>query len=94
MKVERVCRAALLPLWAVWWGGLTFYAAFVVPAGTELFGSVEQGFLTQQATLRLNQLSWCVIALLLVLAIGATRRRRRGASHGDQSARAEKYLWT
>ena len=37
----------LLLVWAAWWGGLCFYAMVVVPIGTELIGSVEQGLITQ-----------------------------------------------
>lgn len=39
---------------AVWWGGLTIYAAIVVPLGNDQFGGVEQGLLTQRVTVRLN----------------------------------------
>lgn len=39
---------------AVWWGGLTFYAAFVVPLGIEQFGGAEQGMLTRHVAIRLN----------------------------------------
>ncbi len=39
---------------AMWWGGLTFYSAFVVPLGIEQFGGFEQGLLTQRVTVRLN----------------------------------------
>ncbi len=39
---------------AVWWGGLTFYAAIIVPLGIEQFGGIEQGLLTQRVTVRLN----------------------------------------
>ena len=43
-------RLFLLLVWAAWWGGLCFYAVVVVPIGTELIGSVEQGFITQRVT--------------------------------------------
>lgn len=36
--------------WALWWGGLTLYAAIVVPTATESFGGTEQGFVTQRVT--------------------------------------------
>ncbi|MFN7732175.1 MAG: hypothetical protein ACK5OB_09735 [Pirellula sp.] len=59
-------------LWAVWWGGLTFYALVVVPIGTELLGSVEQGFVTQRVTLWHN---WLGVVLALALAAEAWRLR-------------------
>ena len=59
---------------AGWWGGLTVYAAIVVPIGTEIFGSTEQGFVTQRVTNWLNLLA----ALMLCLSawiVFASRRR-------------------
>ncbi|MFV0445465.1 MAG: hypothetical protein ACK5Q5_17945 [Planctomycetaceae bacterium] len=73
-------RIALLLL-ALWWGGLTFYAVVVIPIGTELLGSVEQGFITQRVTLWLNRL-----ALLTAIAT---------ASAVFRSGRRSRYLnWT
>ena len=39
-------RTGLLFAWAIWWGGLSFYALFVVPIGTEIVGGFEQGLIT------------------------------------------------
>lgn len=36
--------------WSIWWGGLTLYAAIVVPIATESIGALEQGFVTQRVT--------------------------------------------
>jgi hypothetical protein len=44
-------------VWGLWWGGLTFYASFVVPIGTEIIGGTEQGFITQRVTEVLNGLA-------------------------------------
>ena len=60
--------------WGIWWGGLSFYAIIVVPIGTELIGSVEQGFITQKVTLWHNGLS---ILFVFCLAIEAYRRKSR-----------------
>ena len=60
--------------WAIWWGGLSFYAIVVVPIGTELIGSVEQGFITQRVTLWHNGLS---ILFVICLAIEAYSRKSR-----------------
>ncbi len=58
----------LLVLWSAWWGGLTFYAIVVVPIGTEVLGSVEQGFVTQQVTHWHNALTGLMSLTLLVKA--------------------------
>ena len=69
---SRLWQGTLLLAWALWWGGLTFYAGVVVPQGTALFGSTEQGALTRQVTLWHNRL----FALwLLLLAAEIVRRR-------------------
>lgn len=47
---HKVWLLFLILLFAVWWGGLTFYAAVVVPIGTDITSSVEQGFVTQRVT--------------------------------------------
>lgn len=67
-------RLFLLLVWAAWWGGLSFYAVVVVPIGTELIGSVEQGFITQHVTQWHNGLSGLFLVSLLIEAI---RRRSR-----------------
>ena len=64
----------LLLVWASWWGGLCFYAVVVVPIGTEVIGSVEQGFITQRVTQWHNGLS-CIF--ILCLLIEAYRRSSR-----------------
>jgi hypothetical protein len=64
----------LLLVWALWWGGLSFYAIVVVPIGTELIGSVEQGFITQRVTGWHNILT---VGFLVCLFIEAVRMRSR-----------------
>jgi hypothetical protein len=50
----------------LWWGGFTFYAAFVVPTGMNVLGShVLMGFITEQVSIKLNIV--CAIAILFVL---------------------------
>lgn len=67
-------QLVLFLLWGVWWGGLCFYAVVVVPIGTEMIGSVEQGFITQQVTQWHN-----AVLTLFVLALWVEwyRCRRR-----------------
>lgn len=77
---ELVCtlaltwRSFLWIVWAAWWGGLSFYAVIVVPIGTELSGSVEQGFITQRVTMWHNCLA---VLFLLCLAVEAYSRKSR-----------------
>ncbi len=70
-------RFAVTVSLAVWWGGLTFYAAVVVPLGIEQFGGVEQGSLTQRVTVRLNVAGTIVGICLLADALGRKPRNRR-----------------
>ena len=65
----------VISLWALWLGGLTFYALIVVPIGGELLGETQQGFITQQVTHWLNGIG---IVALLALAWSATVRPGRG----------------
>jgi hypothetical protein len=57
-------RCLILAAFAFWQGGFTFYAAVVVPVGTEVLGSsLDQGFITRRVTIYLNLTGG--IALLL-----------------------------
>lgn len=71
---SAIWKVFLLLVWAAWWGGLCFYAIVVVPIGTNLIGSVEQGFITQRVTQWHNGLSGLFLVCLL---IEASRRRIR-----------------
>ena len=70
--VERLYRFARLAALAFWMGGFTFYALIVIPTGTRLLGSVEQGLVTQQVTQWMNWLGALSLAILLP---GALRTR-------------------
>jgi hypothetical protein len=51
---------------ALWWGGLTFYALVVIPVGQEVLKShVKVGFITEKVTDRLNALGMFVLGVLL-----------------------------
>ncbi|XZE46115.1 DUF4149 domain-containing protein [Pirellulaceae bacterium SH467] len=65
-----------LVCWSLWWGGLTFYAAVVVPIGTERFGSFDQGLVTQHATRYLNGLAAVVTGLALLTGFFERNRRK------------------
>lgn len=71
---SAIWKVFLLLVWAAWWGGLCFYAVVVVPIGTELIGSVEQGFITQRVTQWHNALSGLFLICLFVEA-GLRRSR-------------------
>ena len=70
-------RVVVALLFAVWWGGFTFYAAVVVPIGVTVLGSATaQGFVTQPVSDRINVIGAVVIAVLCWNMISA----RRGSS--------------
>ena len=52
---------------ALWWGGLSVYAAWVVPIGADVTDETTQGFVTQRVTHGLN--------LLAAFALLCTARR-------------------
>jgi hypothetical protein len=54
--LARVRRFVLVVAASAWQGGFVFYAAVVVPAGTELHGHFGQGLVTQRVTHTLNLL--------------------------------------
>jgi len=77
-------RFLALQAFLAWHGGFFFYAAVVVPTGTDVLGSpAAQGAITQQVTTWLNRIG---IVALAVLAwdVSATPpyRRRRWATWG------------
>ena len=76
-KIRRIRQViwsnVLWIVWATWWGGLSFYAIVVIPIGTELIGSVEQGFISQKVTQWHN---WLSLLFVMFLAIDAHVRRR------------------
>lgn len=53
---------------ALFWGGFTFYSAFVVPTGMNVLGNhTTMGFITQEVTIRLNiiGLFWVISAFIV-----------------------------
>ena len=70
-------RFLLFQAWALWQGGFLFYAAVVVPTGTDVLGSpITQGFVTQEVTRTLNLIG-VVFHLLLAWSLIAERRTPR-----------------
>lgn len=72
--MRNIPQFVLLLIFALWWGGLTFYALVVIPLGTEEIGSDAQGFITQKVSLWHNRIS---LAVLVLLAIDAYRNASR-----------------
>src|SRR5262245_62510583 len=69
MVARYLSRLAAVLTMALWWGGLTFYALFVVPTGVDVLGSeTGQGFITQRVSSIINL---CGILALIVLLVHA-----------------------
>ena len=74
--VKASWRCLLVVGWAVWWGGLTFYGAVAVPAGTDVVGRTTEGFITRKVTVWLNRIAGAEFALLLANVYGERRAGR------------------
>jgi hypothetical protein len=73
-------RFLVLQVLLVWQGGFVFYAAFVVPAGTQLWGAAGQGAVTARVTDALNGVGLVGVALLAFdLALTRDPQPRRTA---------------
>ena len=66
--LERIRLFVTISILALWQGGLTFYAAFVVPTANAILVNGEQGFVTQEVT---NVLNWIGLIVLLVFLTNA-----------------------
>ena len=68
--MQLLRRFLVIQAFMLWQGGFVFYAAVVVPIGTELSSARDQGFVTQQVTNWLNYFGvvWCLIYLWDLLA--------------------------
>jgi hypothetical protein len=77
MKRERLLRVLIylhILAWSVWWGGLTLYAAIVVPIATESIGAMEQGFVTQRVTAWLHGFAAVYLATGIAVSIWVRSR--------------------
>ena len=60
-------RTFFVFLLALWLGGFTFYAGFVIPVGSDVLGGHRAfGFITREVTPRLNWIGAVVAAVILV----------------------------
>lgn len=87
---ERVHRFVAVAALALWIGGTTFYAIVVVPTGTRLLGSIQQGMLTEQVT---RQLNWLGVGCLLVLLPALWKSRATAASWLVLAATLAALFW-
>lgn len=63
--MNSLWRQSTTLLLSLWIGSFTFYAAIVVPIGTEVLGKTSQGFVTQQVAYWINGFSLVIVAFLL-----------------------------
>jgi hypothetical protein len=74
MVARYLSRLATVLTMSLWWGGLTFYALFVVPTGVDVLGGeTEQGFITQRVSNIINLCGLLALAVLLVHAAASWR---------------------
>lgn len=67
--------------WAIWWGGLTFYATVVIPTAHEILGThLDVGFITREVTNWINGIASGALLVMLVNCVIArsTVSRRLG----------------
>src|SRR5262245_27055345 len=62
---KRLYRVLCLAAIAFWMGGFTFYALVVIPIGSRMLGSVEQGMITQRVTHWMNLSGVLTLCILL-----------------------------
>ena len=80
MIARDLSRLAAVLTMALWWGGLTFYALFVVPTGVDVLGGeTEQGFITQRVSNVINLCGIVAVAVLLANAAAGWRSIGRSA---------------
>ena len=77
--MSLVRRFLVIQALLLWQGGFLFYAAVVVPTGTELLGSFEQGRVTRHVTNSMNLIGAVTLIILAwdQFATGDSNRSRR-----------------
>lgn len=81
-------RFAVFQAFLIWQGGFLFYAAVVVPAGTEVLGSAAaQGAITARVTATMNEVA---AVALVVIALDI----RLGRDPGGNRSAARWWCWT
>ncbi len=72
--LESTRRFLVIAGFSIWMGGLSFYGLIVVPTGTAMLGSTQQGFITRQVTESLNLIGCAALAVLLWDAVCERRK--------------------
>lgn len=73
-----LCRVLMLFVFALFWGGLTFYTGFVVRISHEVLNDpFDGGLITQRVTVLLQYLG-VAAGLLMLINAGTIARRSRG----------------
>jgi len=78
--VDFLRRFAVIAVLLFWQGGFTFYAAVVVPIGTDVLGRTQQGVITQRVTNYLNLAGAIALPILawdMAVSTAGPRWRRR-----------------
>jgi len=73
MPRPRLLSLTIAATTGLWLGGLTFYAAVVVPIGSQVVGRMDQGLITQRVT---NWLNLFAVIAILCLGVNACRQRK------------------
>ena len=77
-KMRMATRIALIFMFALYWGGLTFYTGVVVRIiHMVLNDPMDGGLITQQVTLVLQVLGACTLPLMLLNDVDVARRSKR-----------------
>lgn len=65
--MKRIIALLALFSFMLWWGGFTFYAAFVIPTGQQVLGShILVGFITQQVAPVINSIALITCLLCFI----------------------------
>ena len=75
----HIHRTLLIASFAIWFGGFGFYAAIVVPVGTEVLGSAHaQGMITRRVTESMNVFCAIAAGMMLVESFVSWKRSQSG----------------
>jgi hypothetical protein len=79
MRFPVLWRWLVLAAYAFWLGGFVFYAAVVVPIGTDVLGSrIEQGFITRHVSYWINVSGAIALVVFALDLLMPPRRLRYG----------------
>lgn len=74
---KRIILFFTFVLFAIWWGGFTFYATIVVPQGFKILGDhIKMGMITQSVTNYLNGIGSVVIFISAIVLISNNNKAK------------------